>query len=219
MNQPSDDEHQPQKPPPASEEGQEPEGKEPDKDGAPGSEGAKSAQSKSDETPRGSGGHFKPGVREVVAAVIAGVILIVIGIAIFHDGNSGGSGPTEGGPPLPRPPAAQQAKDDAVPDTKGPVKEKVWAPEALTFAEPFKLQGAGKPIPHNEFVMVSCKIYWPHPESVEEEGYWYRTISKPWKGLFSPANSFWNGDKPGQKPTHATDFRVRECPESEMPDG
>jgi hypothetical protein len=67
--------------------------------------------------------------------------------------------------------------------------------------------------------LVTCKIYWPHPESVEDEGYWYRIATKPWNGLFSPANSYWNGDKPGEKPTHSTDFKVRNCHEGEMPDG
>jgi hypothetical protein len=122
-------------------------------------------------------------------------------------------------PPLPKPPTAIQAKDAAVPDAKGPVKEQVWAPEVPTLAEPFKLAGAGHSIPHNRYVWVSCKLYWPYPESVEKDGYWYRIITKPWHDKFAAANSFWNGDKPGTPLTHATDFHVRDCRKSELPYG
>jgi hypothetical protein len=160
--------------------------------------------------------HVRIGLREIIAAVIGGVILIVIGIVVFHNGKE----VVDPEPPkLPRIPPAQKAKDRTVPNAKSPVQEKVWAPEATTFSEPFKLTGTGQPIPHNEAVLVTCKIYWPHPESVENEGFWYRIVTKPWKGYFSPANSFWNGDKPGEKPTHSTDYKVRNCNEDELPDG
>jgi len=192
-----------------------PKGQQRRQDNGDGSPQAESPQGQSEQDRKER--HFKLGLREVIAAVISGVIVLVIAIVVFHD--KGSPGGVSEPPRPPRPPAAQQAKDDAVPDTMGAVHERVWAPEAQTFAEPFKLQGAGLPIPHNQDVLVSCKLYWPHPESVEEEGYWYRIITKPWKALFSPANSFWNGDKPGRKPTHSTDYRVRNCRESELPKG
>jgi hypothetical protein len=91
--------------------------------------------------------YVRIGLREIVAAVAGGVILIVIGIVVFHNRGDGVVEPEP--PPLPRIPPAQVAKDRAVPNAKSPVKERVWAPEATTFAEPFKLDGAGQPIPHN----------------------------------------------------------------------
>jgi hypothetical protein len=217
MDQPSDKEKQPHDAPaPSPEDRQQPDDKPPDDSGEPPKPEANLSQEEHDE---GEQEHpFSIGLREVIAGLIVGLILAVAGVLFFH--SNGGSSVVDPEPlPLPRIPPTQEAKDEAVPDAKGLVKEKVWAPEATTFSDPFKLEGTGQPIPHNEIVLVSCKIYWPHPESVEDEGYWYRIITKPWKGYFSPANSFWNGDKPGEKPTHSTDFKVRKCNESEMPDG
>jgi hypothetical protein len=156
--------------------------------------------------------------QRIIVGVIVAVIAAVIVSQILPD-HERGIIPGEEPPPLAKPPTAIQAKDAAVPDAKGPVKEQVWAPQVPTYAEPFKLAGAGRSIPHNRYVLVSCKLYWPHPESVEKDGYWYRIITKPWNGRFSPANSFWNGDKPGKPLTHATDFHVRDCREGELPDG
>lgn len=216
MDQPSDKTQRPQDAQPPAPGGEQPQDEQPKQD-----DEVKSATDpkSTDEEPEAESQerHVSIGLREIIAAVIGGVILIVIGIVVLHNNGNGVVVPEP--PKLPQIPPAQEAKDRAVPNAKGPVREQVWAPEATTFAEPFKLEGAGQPIPHNEYVLVSCKLYWPHPESVEEEGYWYRIITKPWKSLFSPANSFWDGDKPGEKPTHSTDFHVRNCGESELPDG
>lgn len=154
--------------------------------------------------------------------IVVGVVVTVIVALILSQilpGNGTTSPPVEEPPTPEKPPTAIQAKDDAVPDAQGLVKEQVWSESATTFAEPFKGTGAGPDIPHNRYVMVSCKLYWPHPESVSEDGYWYRIETEPWKGLFSPANSYWNGDKPGEPATHSTDFRVKDCGEGELPDG
>lgn len=50
-------------------------------------------------------------------------------------------------------------------------------------------------------------------ESTGPEYYWYRIASAPWNNEFyAPANSFWNGDIPGQRPyTHHTDHNVPDC--------
>lgn len=155
-------------------------------------------------------------------------ILVLSGIAVSQiiptDGddppnNETGSQTLSEPPTPPKVPTALQAQDDLVPDAKGLVKERVWSPSANTYAEPYKETGAGLDIPKNQVVLVSCKVYWPHPESVSEDGYWYRIETEPWKGTFSPANSYWNGDKPGEKPTHSTNFRVKDCGEDESPDG
>jgi hypothetical protein len=155
---------------------------------------------------------------KIFVGVVVAVIVAVILAKILP--NNGTTSTSVEEPPTPeKPPTAIQAKDDAVPDADGLVKEQVWSKSATTFAEPFKGTGAGPDIPRNRYVLVSCKIYWPHPESVSEDGYWYRIETEPWKGLFSPANSYWNGDKPGQEATHSTNFRVKDCGEGELPDG
>lgn len=156
-------------------------------------------------------------LQKIIVGVVVAIVVAIVVSQILPKHGQGIAG--EEPPTLPTPPTAIQAKDAAVPNAKGPVREQVWAPEVPTFAEPFKLAGAERSIPHDRYVLVSCKLYWPHPESVEKDGYWYRVITKPWNGLFAPANSFWNGDKPGKPLTHATDFHVRDCRESELPDG
>jgi hypothetical protein len=44
-------------------------------------------------------------------------------------------------------------------------------------------------------------------------GYWYRLHDAPWsEAYYVAANTFWNGDVPGQTPyTHNTDFAVPNC--------
>jgi len=157
------------------------------------------------------------GEKIVVGVVVAVVVAIILSQILPSNGTTSD---TIEEPPAPeKPPTALQAKDDAVPDAEGLVRERVWSETAATFAEPFKGTGAGPDIPKNRSVLVSCKLYWPHPESVSEDGYWYRIETEPWKGLFSPANSYWNGDKPGEPATHSTNFRVKNCGEGELPDG
>ncbi len=64
-----------------------------------------------------------------------------------------------------------------------------------------------------QWVAVSCKVYAPQIVSANPDGYWYRIASPPWSNVFyAVANTFWNGDIPGQKPyVHNTDFAVPEC--------
>lgn len=131
---------------------------------------------------------------------------------------SSDSGPSEP-KPHPAPSPRLQAKDKAVPDSKGPVLERVWSEAARTFSDPYSLTREGPSIPHNRSVLVSCKFYWPYPESVAHDGYWYRVVSKPWRGRFAPANSFWNGDVPGQPYSHSTDWAVRNAKQMSCPSG
>ena len=64
------------------------------------------------------------------------------------------------------------------------------------------------------WVDVSCKL---KPASTigsaYPDGYWYRIASAPWNNqYYAVANTFWNGDIPGQTPyTHNTDFAVPDC--------
>ena len=64
-----------------------------------------------------------------------------------------------------------------------------------------------------QWVDVSCKVYAPQIQSANPDGYWYRIATAPWNNqYYAVANTFWNGDVPGQKPyTHFTDWAVRDC--------
>lgn len=90
--------------------------------------------------------------------------------------------------------------------------EQAAAGGARTFTVPAG-SDEGPRVQANQHVTVMCKIYKPEPESVVPDGYWYRLASRPWRGrYYAPANSFWNGDIPGQRPyTHNTDFAVPDC--------
>ena len=109
-----------------------------------------------------------------------------------------------------------QAKDEAVPDSKGRFSSESGPKPRGLFPIPIRSLAKARPYP-NRSVLVSCKLYWPYPESVAYDGYWYRLVSKPWRGRLAPANSFWNGDVPGQPYTHSTDWAVRECEADELP--
>lgn len=84
---------------------------------------------------------------------------------------------------------------------------------ANTFTNPYNASGMGPKIPPYGYVEVSCKVYAPQILSANPDGYWYRIHSTPWNdAYYAVANTFWNGDVPGQKPyIHNTDFNVRDC--------
>lgn len=58
---------------------------------------------------------------------------------------------------------------------------------------------------------VRCRYYAPSVPSVTPDGFWYLIETEPWNGLWSPANSFMNGDVPGGPYIHNTDFGVPVC--------
>jgi hypothetical protein len=157
----------------------------------------------------------------VVVGIVAGLVVAAAVVVIGLNAQSGGSStPTTTAPPenpaFHTPPPALQAEDDAVPDAKGPVHERVWAEEgARTFKNLYALSGEGLRVPYNKKILVACKIYWPELRSVKHRGYWYRLLTPPWKGLYSPANSYWNGQKPGEPASHPVDWHVKPCNEGE----
>lgn len=168
--------------------------------------------------------HKRPTLRQrieeasvgIVVSVVGGVILAIVVVVILglnaREGGRSDSGGSESEPVVRTPPPALQAQDKMVPDAKGPVGERVWAKEgSRTFENPYDLAGEGQRVPYNTPVKVACKIYWPELRSVKHDGYWYRLLTPPWKDLYSPANSYWNGDKPGEPATHSVDWAVREC--------
>lgn len=84
---------------------------------------------------------------------------------------------------------------------------------ANTFTNPYNASGMGAKIPAMAWVAVSCKVYAPQIVSANPDGYWYRIASPPWSdAYYAVANTFWNGDIPGQRPyTHNTDWAVPNC--------
>ncbi|MCO7222532.1 hypothetical protein [Klenkia sp. PcliD-1-E] len=81
-----------------------------------------------------------------------------------------------------------------------------------TFADPRTLADVNVPVPASTDVQVVCRYYSPVIPSVEPDGFWYLLASAEWAGRWAPANTFWNGDVPGQQPyTHNTDFAVPVC--------
>ena len=84
---------------------------------------------------------------------------------------------------------------------------------ANTFTNPNNASGLGVKIQPYQWVDVSCKVYAPQIASANPDGYWYRIASPPWSNAYyAVANTFWNGDVPGQRPyTHNTDWAVPNC--------
>jgi hypothetical protein len=82
---------------------------------------------------------------------------------------------------------------------------------ANTFADPRTLIDNAQPIPPDTTVQVRCRYYAPSIPSVTPDGFWYLIDSDDWAGRWSPANSFMNGDVPGARTVHNTDFAVPLC--------
>jgi hypothetical protein len=82
---------------------------------------------------------------------------------------------------------------------------------ANTFADPRTLQDNAQAIPPDTTVQIRCRYYAPSIASVTPDGFWYLIDSGDWAGRWSPANSFMNGDIPGQPTMHNTDFAVPVC--------
>jgi hypothetical protein len=82
---------------------------------------------------------------------------------------------------------------------------------AKTFADPRTLTAGGGAIPANTEIQVRCRYYAPSVPSVTPDGFWYLVESPQWNGLWTPANSFMNGDVPGGPYFHNTDFDVPIC--------
>ena len=137
-------------------------------------------------------------IATVVGGLTVALVLYVIHLAI---GDGGGASPGKSTAQL-----IEGASDSA------PQREQAGAGGARTFTVPAGID-EGPRVRSSQSVMVTCKVYKPEPESVTPDGYWYRLTSPPWRGrYYAPANSFWNGDRPGHRPyIHNTDFAVPDC--------
>ena len=92
-----------------------------------------------------------------------------------------------------------------------PVPETTGSLGANTFADPRLLVDNAQPIPPDTTVPVRCRYYAPSIPSVVPDGFWYLIDSGEWAGRWTPANSFMNGDVPGEPTLHNTDFAVPVC--------
>ena len=109
-----------------------------------------------------------------------------------------------------QPPSAPGAPPPATPHTW---PEQQGSHGANTFTNPYNASGQGQKIAAYMWVEVACKLYAPQITSANPDGYWYRIASPPWSGTYyAVANTFWNGDVPGQLPyTHNTDWAIPDC--------
>jgi hypothetical protein len=82
---------------------------------------------------------------------------------------------------------------------------------AKTFGDPRSLTAGGEAIPPDTEIQVRCRYYAPSVPSVTPDGFWYLVETDRWNGLWTPANSFLNGDVPGGPYTHKTDVAVPIC--------
>jgi hypothetical protein len=105
---------------------------------------------------------------------------------------------------------APREESDA-PSTGTP--EEAGGAGARTYRNPRTLSQTGPSLSPYQRVEVACRVHAPTMRTVKPDGYWYRILSPPWNGNFyAPANSFMNGDSPGQTTNiHNTDFAVPVC--------
>lgn len=117
------------------------------------------------------------------------------------------SPPTTTTPPLPQTTAPRPSPPPAS------VQEQQGSLGADTFLNPHNASGKGARVEPYEWVAVSCRVYAPEIPSANPDGWWYRLAGPPWaNNYYVVANTFWNGDVPGQPPyTHHTDFDVPVC--------
>ena len=108
-------------------------------------------------------------------------------------------------PVIPEPPGA--APPDGFPEQQG-------AFGIGTHANPHRPQENGPIVAPYQRVEVSCKVWTQHVKAAQPDGYMYRIATAPWSNdYYAPASSFWNGDRPGRKVLHDTDWSVPDCGE------
>jgi hypothetical protein len=139
-----------------------------------------------------------------VAAAIAVVGALAAALTPDRDPDSGGANgaapsSTVAEPALPTGPAGS-----VVEETTGTLG-------ANTFADPRTLADQAMSIPASTTVSVRCRYHSPVIPSVSPDGWWYLVVSGKWAGRWTPANSFMNGDVPGEPTQHNTDFAVPVC--------
>jgi hypothetical protein len=66
-------------------------------------------------------------------------------------------------------------------------------------------------VPPRTTIEVSCRYLKPSLPSLKPDGYWYLIVSARWRGEWTPANSYLDGDPPNGPFHHNTDFAVPVC--------
>ena len=148
----------------------------------------------SDEPGRPSRPHwFQRPVALVAGAVVVAAVAVGVTLAVVHDDEEPVLGvlPSTGDGSL--------------------YTEATGSLGANTFADPRALTDRALSIPANTEVHVRCRYYAPSISSVVPDGFWYLIDSDEWAGRWAPANSFMNGDVPGEPTVHNTDFAVPVC--------
>jgi hypothetical protein len=151
-----------------------------------------------------------------IGAVLAGltVLLVVAIIGVLVSSLSGGGDSSTTTEPATMESPERSNSEHTTPPTDPGVLQEAGEAGARTYRDPFDLSQTGRSVSPFQQVRVGCRVHAPTLPSVSPDGYWYRLLSPPWNGnYYAPANSFWNGDTPGQMPyTHDTDFDVPKCP-------
>jgi hypothetical protein len=148
----------------------------------------------------------------VPAAVLAAVVTVTVVVTNLADGYED----------TPTNPAAASSDTDKIaqrvaalplPSTGDGTAhaEQAGSLGAQTFEDPRTLSGRGPAIPPHTDLEVRCRYYAPSVPSVSPDGFWYLIETKQWNGLWTPANSFMNGDVPPGPYIHNTDFAVPVC--------
>lgn len=129
-----------------------------------------------------------------------------------------GPPPTSAAPAASAPAPPTQPSPQPPAQTSAPPAAQTWNEQSgthgsPTFTDPYNASGQGPTIPAMATVTVLCRVYAPQIASANPDGWWYRIGTAPWGGsYYAVANTFWNGDIPGQKPyTHNTDWSVAVC--------
>ncbi|MFF4427663.1 hypothetical protein ACFYZ4_00665 [Streptomyces sp. NPDC001513] len=113
-------------------------------------------------------------------------------------------------PPVVPPPATTPPPPP--PPARHTVREQSGSHGSPTFLTPRNASGPGERIPAHAWVEVECRVHEPGIETANPGGWWYRIASSPWNGrYYAVANTFMNGDTPGQQPPTDTDWSVPVC--------
>ncbi|MFI1645529.1 hypothetical protein ACH4XT_01075 [Streptomyces avidinii] len=126
--------------------------------------------------------------------------------------------PTPPSPPTSKPPGPAASTPIAPPPAATPphakrtVSEQSGSHGSPTFLTPRNASGPGERIPAHTWVEAECRVYEPGIKTANPGGWWYRIATSPWSGrYYAVANTFMNGDAPGQQPPTDTDWSIPIC--------
>ncbi|GGV29430.1 effector-associated domain EAD1-containing protein [Streptomyces sp. PDY-4] len=168
--------------------------------------------------PPGPGSSLTANQVVIVAAVIAGVATVIAAAVTGVFGLLGDDHPEDDskGTKTVTSAPVKTGESSGITATASAVEgttfsEQAGSNGARTFKDPTRLSITGPRVGAWQEVDVVCRRHAPSMDSVLPDGNWYLIASQPWNSqYYAPANSFMNGDKPGED-NHHTDFNVPEC--------